>query len=243
MSARFLLLIAVSVDAAPAYPKSHALDHGLLNVTEYLATLKAPAWFMERNKAKASTASVATVKKHEARKQEVSEQACSAGDCRPWCQTWTAQSWEHKCQEAFLCCNGCGECNDPPAPPPPYTPPPPPPPTTLPRGGSLSADEYLLSSSGDEIAIMQGDGNFVVYCSDGSAAWATGTDGNSGAYVVFQDDGNLVVYTSGGSALWAPHNYNCAGDSNCYLVIQNDGNLVEYHGDDVYAGWASGAYC
>lgn len=61
MSARFLLLIAVSVDAAPAYPKSHALDHGLLNVTEYLATLKAPAWFMERNKAKASTASVATV--------------------------------------------------------------------------------------------------------------------------------------------------------------------------------------
>lgn len=58
---------------------------------------------------------------------------------------------------------------------------------------------------------MQGDGNFVVYCSDGSAAWATGTDGNSGAYVVFQDDGNLVVYTSGGSALWAPHNYNCAG--------------------------------
>jgi hypothetical protein len=53
------------------------------------------------------------------------------------------------------------------------------------------------------VAVMQSDGNFVVYDPSGRACWATGTWGHPGAYVVLQDDGNLVVYEKGGVSLWA----------------------------------------
>ena len=49
-------------------------------------------------------------------------------------------------------------------------------------------------------AVMQGDGNFVVYTGD-QAIWASETDGHEGAYVRLQDDGNLVVYWQ--QPLWA----------------------------------------
>ena len=51
-------------------------------------------------------------------------------------------------------------------------------------------------------AIMQGDGNLVVYTQDNVPVWASGTQGNPGAEVVMQDDGNLVIYNAG-RALWA----------------------------------------
>lgn len=53
-------------------------------------------------------------------------------------------------------------------------------------------------------AIMQSDGNFVLY-SEGTveyAAWSTGTNGNSYAYLSVQDDGNLVVYNSSDVPIW-----------------------------------------
>jgi len=43
-------------------------------------------------------------------------------------------------------------------------------------------------------AIMQTDGNFVVYGSTGSAIFSTGTAGTNGVIVRVQDDGNFVVY-------------------------------------------------
>src|SRR5690606_15555416 len=52
------------------------------------------------------------------------------------------------------------------------------------------------------MAIMQGDGNVVVYDSAQRARWASGTSGHSNAYLVVQNDGNVVIYTSGGAALW-----------------------------------------
>ncbi len=48
-------------------------------------------------------------------------------------------------------------------------------------------------------AIMQDDGNFVVYDAEGRDAWSSATCGNPGAYLVVQSDGNMVVY----SAVWA----------------------------------------
>ena len=50
---------------------------------------------------------------------------------------------------------------------------------------------------------MQGDGNFVVYRRNGEPLWASGTEGNCGAWLAMQDDGNLVVYSAAGSPLWA----------------------------------------
>jgi hypothetical protein len=52
-------------------------------------------------------------------------------------------------------------------------------------------------------AVMQDDGNFVVYDSFENWLWASHTQGNSGAFVILQDDGNLVVYASDGiTPLW-----------------------------------------
>lgn len=53
-------------------------------------------------------------------------------------------------------------------------------------------------------AIMQGDGNFVLYNNTiTTAVWATGTDGNYDAWLNVQDDGNLVVYTSSNVPIWS----------------------------------------
>lgn len=46
-----------------------------------------------------------------------------------------------------------------------------------------------------ERAVMQGDGNFVLYQYSGRPVWASGTHGRDGSRIVMQDDGNLVIYT------------------------------------------------
>jgi hypothetical protein len=76
--------------------------------------------------------------------------------------------------------------------------------------GSLTiaklGSDLLWRASGPEpaqIAIMQSDGNFVLYAADGKVVWASGTWGNPGASVVMQDDGNLVIYLPDGQPIWA----------------------------------------
>jgi hypothetical protein len=50
--------------------------------------------------------------------------------------------------------------------------------------------------------ILQGDGNFVAYDSQGRAYWAAWTHGNPGASLVVQDDGNVVIYNTQGRPVW-----------------------------------------
>ena len=50
-------------------------------------------------------------------------------------------------------------------------------------------------------AVMQEDGNLVVYASNGAALWSSGTHGHAGAVLSVQDDGNLVIYDRG-VAIW-----------------------------------------
>jgi uncharacterized cupin superfamily protein len=57
----------------------------------------------------------------------------------------------------------------------------------------------LRSPNGRFAAIMQYDGNFVVY-DNGRAKWASGTV-DKGDRVAMQEDGNLVIY-QGWSATW-----------------------------------------
>jgi hypothetical protein len=60
--------------------------------------------------------------------------------------------------------------------------------------------------TGGDSAIMQDDGNFVLY--DGSTPlWSSDTWGFDGAYLGVQDDGNLVVYDSYDTPLWATNTY------------------------------------
>jgi hypothetical protein len=60
-------------------------------------------------------------------------------------------------------------------------------------------------------AIMQTDGNFVLYKTKISsapiyAAYSSNTQGNPGSWITMQDDGNLVIYAPNGRALWASKN-------------------------------------
>ena len=52
------------------------------------------------------------------------------------------------------------------------------------------------------MALMQGDGNFVVYDAQMNGLWSTGTAGNANARLALQSDGNVVVYRADGVALW-----------------------------------------
>ncbi len=64
--------------------------------------------------------------------------------------------------------------------------------------------QYKKDGAGSDIrAVMQGDGNFVLYHQGWNALWSSGTYGNPGSYIVMQNDGNLVIYNPGGRALWA----------------------------------------
>jgi len=50
-------------------------------------------------------------------------------------------------------------------------------------------------------AVMQADGNFVIYNAQGVALWNTGTYGHPGAYAQIQKNGAFVICS--GTLLWA----------------------------------------
>lgn len=53
-------------------------------------------------------------------------------------------------------------------------------------------------------AVLQEDGNFVLYTASNKALWATGTDGNGPASrLELWNDGNLVLLNSNGQAVWS----------------------------------------
>jgi len=72
-------------------------------------------------------------------------------------------------------------------------------------GGGYGSHQAQSVFDDGQFAVMQGDGNFVLYDNDVvlTMEWATNTEGNSGAFISMQDDGNLVVYSSGNSPLWS----------------------------------------
>jgi hypothetical protein len=51
-------------------------------------------------------------------------------------------------------------------------------------------------------AVLQGDGNFVIYNGSGTPVWSSGTINNPGARLYVQDDGNLVIYATDGRPIW-----------------------------------------
>jgi hypothetical protein len=55
-------------------------------------------------------------------------------------------------------------------------------------------------------AVMQYDGNFVIYAFSGPI-WASGTQSQPGSYLALQDDGNLVIYRPN-VPVWATNTVN-----------------------------------
>lgn len=116
----------------------------------------------------------------------------------------------------------------------------------LPQGIQIGVDQPLVSPNGQWFAVLQSDGNFVVYQGQGSlfhsggsyrpsAAWAAGTSGAVSA--VMQVDGNFVLYDANNRPVWATGTVG-KGDR---IVMQDDGNLVVYLGaaNSDNAHWAS----
>jgi hypothetical protein len=102
----------------------------------------------------------------------------------------------------------------------------------LPAGSSLGANQAIVSPDAQTRAVMQPDGNFVVYQSN-LAVWATQTNGSGADHAAMQTDGNFVVY-AGTTPKWASNTYMSGGN---VLQMQNDGNLVIYGPNG--AVWAS----
>ena len=103
--------------------------------------------------------------------------------------------------------------------------------------GNLKENQKLVSPNKQYEAVMQPDGNFVLYTADKRPLWATGTSGKgSRPYrLAVQADGNLVVYADS-TATWAIGNR--SGTAPFTLIMQDDGNLVLYDSGK-RAVWAS----
>jgi len=112
-------------------------------------------------------------------------------------------------------------------------------------------------------AILQGDGNLVLYNGRNQPLWASGTNGKPVAYLIVQNDGNVVMYDGHNHPLWAtntvvpaepaastqagrllpgqglePGQSIHSADGRFRFVLQGDGNLVLY-GPGGEAMWAS----
>jgi hypothetical protein len=127
----------------------------------------------------------------------------------------------------------------------------------LTTGQYLSTNDYLESPNGQFFAIMQSDGNFVLYRGSGpsnnfGAYWATNTYGKSGGqfFATIQSDGNFCLYPGPGpshtlNAIWCSR-HSSLPTGQFWVVMQDDGNFCTYHGtgpsNNLGNVWCSGPY-
>lgn len=93
------------------------------------------------------------------------------------------------------------------------------------HGEWMSRGQKLTSANGRYAAVMQHDGNFVIY-DNGTAVWWSGTYGVDHAALTLQTDGNLVIYRPEGGHVYASNTF--ASNQKSTLVMQDDGVLVLY---------------
>jgi hypothetical protein len=94
----------------------------------------------------------------------------------------------------------------------------------LSSSATLYPGQELSSPSGNYVAVMQPDGNFVVYPNDGTYSnplWQSNTAGNNGATLAMQSDGNLTIYAMNGTQIW---DVESTGTGN-YLKLLDTGEL------------------
>ncbi|WP_051969949.1 ricin-type beta-trefoil lectin domain protein [Kitasatospora azatica] len=137
-------------------------------------------------------------------------------------------------------------------------------------GNLVLADQstgHILWTSGTPghpgaTAVMQPDGNLVVYAPQGWPMWAPGTNGYAGGHAIVQNDGNFVLYSADGLPAWTTdtwyggvtsRGYSIAegtvlraGDSvqskAGHLDMQPDGNLVLYSKVTGRALWSTNTW-
>ncbi|MCW2559188.1 MAG: lectin [Mycobacterium sp.] len=102
----------------------------------------------------------------------------------------------------------------------------------LQKGEKLEVGQSLTSVNGAYKAILQDDGNFVLYAGD-QAIWSTETNGQAVVRAEVQGDGNFVLYTAD-KPVW---HSDTKGAKDVRLVLQDDRNLVLYGFDG--PAWSS----
>ena len=112
--------------------------------------------------------------------------------------------------------------------------------SSLSSGKYLGMNDFVASDNRQYFAIMQGDGNFVLYhgsdpSSQGPAFWASNTSGQGQCFAVMQSDGNFVLYKGSdpahqGAFVW--NSGRAPGQGQYFAVMQNDANFVVYQGSD-----------
>ncbi|QXG74412.1 fibronectin type III domain-containing protein [Modestobacter sp. L9-4] len=111
----------------------------------------------------------------------------------------------------------------------------------MPAGHALSDGAEIRSPDGRYSAVMQDDGNFVVYADGTRPLWDSRTWRGRDTRVELRDDGDLVVFDALGWSLW---DSGTAGNPRSRLAMQDDGNLVLYAADGAAlwsTGWDRGA--
>lgn len=90
----------------------------------------------------------------------------------------------------------------------------------------LTVNHPLYSANHNYYALMQSDGNFVVYKNDGSgkSLWSTGTNGSAAVKAIMQNDGNFVLYDAQMHPVWATYKY---GNNNVFYVDDNGFAVVK----------------
>lgn len=105
----------------------------------------------------------------------------------------------------------------------------------LQTGQNLDVNSYnfLKSFNGQFVAVLQSDGNFVVYDRGGTAHFATNTRGQKVTSVKLSgEDGRFVLFDDIGSVVWSTpigRDVGCIMPKDpCQLILGNDGNLAVY---------------
>ena len=108
----------------------------------------------------------------------------------------------------------------------------------LASGQYLGVNNFVASDNRQYFAIMQGDGNFVLYhgsdpSNQGPAFWASNTYGQGQCFAIMQSDGNFVLYkgsdpTHQGAFVW--NSGRAPGQGQYFAVMQNDANFCIYQG-------------
>jgi hypothetical protein len=122
----------------------------------------------------------------------------------------------------------------------------------LPGGQYLAVNDYLVAANAQYFAIMQSDGNFVIYqgsdpAHQGAFAWNSGTTKGQ-CFAIMQSDGNFVIYQGSDPAHQGAFVWNTGiapGQGQSFALLRDDGVLVIYQGSDpAHQGafaWASHA--
>ncbi|XP_008316315.1 mannose-specific lectin-like [Cynoglossus semilaevis] len=91
----------------------------------------------------------------------------------------------------------------------------------------LRAGDYLMSNNGIYKAVLQTDGNFVVY--GWAPLWASNTWNKDSYRLLLQQDNNLVIYDKENQPLWASNTHSSRDSQRMLLTMQEDGRLVLYN--------------